>query len=87
MDLWNNKQGRQIALDYPDATDLEIEQRVAQAVNSGEMLVLGVDGKLHWSNEVNWGDSHGVAAVAVPDTGREFHEFVAWVRVPGSGAW
>jgi hypothetical protein len=31
-------------LDYPDATDEEIEMRVATAVLNGEMLVVGPEG-------------------------------------------
>lgn len=52
MDLYNNEIGRRIAVAHPDATFPELAQLVRQAVESGELTVVGQDQRLHFSNEI-----------------------------------
>lgn len=51
MDLYNNQVGRDIALANPDASPQELADLVQQSVSSGDMVVIGPDGKsLEWSD-------------------------------------
>lgn len=52
MDLHNNEVGRRIARENPDASPEQLADLVEQAVDNGEMVVIGKDLKLHYSNEV-----------------------------------
>lgn len=60
MDLYNNEQGRRIAAENPDASDEELAGLVRDAISNGEMVVVGRDGNLAWSDEVAFGE-HGRA--------------------------
>ncbi|SMO45749.1 DUF6973 domain-containing protein [Paracoccus laeviglucosivorans] len=55
MDLYNNEVGRRIARENPDADDKQLADKVAEAVRNGEMLVIGSDGNLAWSDQVEYG--------------------------------
>lgn len=57
MDLYNNEVGRRIARDNPDASDSELADKVAEAVTNGEMVVIGADGNLTWSDQVGVGQT------------------------------
>jgi hypothetical protein len=52
MDLYNNQVGRQIAIDNPEANDVEIADLVRQASDNGELIVIDQSSKLAWSNQV-----------------------------------
>ncbi|MEQ8973394.1 MAG: hypothetical protein RIE73_23695 [Coleofasciculus sp. C1-SOL-03] len=52
MDLYNNEVGRQIAIDNPEANDVEIADLVRQASDNGELIVIDQSSKLAWSNQV-----------------------------------
>ncbi|MFF5262977.1 DUF6973 domain-containing protein [Actinomadura viridis] len=52
MDLYNNEVGRRIALQHPDATNEELAKYIRQAVDGGQMVVIGKDGQLGWSDQV-----------------------------------
>lgn len=52
MDLYNNEVGRRIANENPFVTGDELAQKIQDAVEEGEMLVIGPEGKLYWSDEV-----------------------------------
>ncbi|MEZ5585268.1 MAG: hypothetical protein R3F37_23205 [Candidatus Competibacteraceae bacterium] len=67
MDLYNNKLGRRIAEDNPNASDEELAQLVYEAVQNGEAIVIDANGELAWSDQVPvW--NHGQADDA-PDPG------------------
>ncbi|MBL8951893.1 MAG: hypothetical protein JNK82_14010 [Myxococcaceae bacterium] len=52
MDLHNNEVGRRIARENPDASPEEMADLIQKAVENGEMVVIGQDLKLHYSNEI-----------------------------------
>lgn len=52
MDLYNNEVGRRLAAANPDADEDELADLVQQAVEDGEVLVIGPDGNLAWSDQV-----------------------------------
>ena len=52
MDLYNNEVGRRIARENPYASDEELADLVQRAVENGEMVVIGKDLKLHYSDTV-----------------------------------
>lgn len=60
MDLYNNEVGRKIAVANPDASEEELAVLIRKAVDNGEMVVVGADGKLAWSDKVAVGQ-HGIA--------------------------
>ncbi|WP_277207921.1 DUF6973 domain-containing protein [Isoptericola croceus] len=65
MDLYNNEVGRQIADANPGASRQELADLVEQAVHDGEMVVVGPDGSLVYSDQIAWhetGDADGPAA-------------------------
>ncbi|UYM07187.1 DUF6973 domain-containing protein [Solicola gregarius] len=55
MDLYNNGVGRRIASENPDASDEEIANLIEEAVRNGDMVVIGPDGHLVWSNTIEEG--------------------------------
>lgn len=57
MDLHNNEVGRRIALKNPDASPEELRALVEQAVRDGEMVVVGRDDRLYYSDQVDLGDT------------------------------
>ncbi|MDQ3306759.1 MAG: hypothetical protein M3499_00095 [Actinomycetota bacterium] len=65
MDLYNNEVGRRLAETNPDASEDEIADLIEQAVLDGDMVVVGPDGNLVWSNTIpegsptGEGDQHG----------------------------
>lgn len=59
MDLYNNEVGRGIAEENPDASDEEIADLIEQAVRDGDMVVVGPDGNLVWSNTIEEGGDTG----------------------------
>ncbi|NUT03391.1 MAG: hypothetical protein HOV76_07915 [Hamadaea sp.] len=52
MDLYNNEAGRTIALEHPDATPDQLADLVQQSVRDGQMVVVGPDKKLDFSDTV-----------------------------------
>ncbi|MCA1672226.1 MAG: hypothetical protein LC799_08505, partial [Actinobacteria bacterium] len=62
MDLHNNEVGRRIALENPDASEEELRGLVEQAVRDGEMVVIGTDGRLDHSDQVDLGDTRPTSA-------------------------
>ncbi|CAN5283818.1 hypothetical protein BH10PSE15_BH10PSE15_14610 [soil metagenome] len=64
MDLYNNEVGRKIAAANSSATRPQLADKVLEALNRGELVVVDKDGRLAWSNTVARGD-HGVAPVSV----------------------
>lgn len=65
MDLYNNEVGRQIAEANPGASREELADLVAQSVDDGEMVVVGPDGSLVYSDQIEWhetGDPDGPPA-------------------------
>ena len=60
MDLYNNQIGRQIALDNPNASSEELGDLVMQALNEGDLVVVGRNGHLAWSDDVARND-HGMS--------------------------
>ncbi|GAA3959385.1 hypothetical protein GCM10023085_47270 [Actinomadura viridis] len=57
MDLYNNEVGRRIALQHPDATNEELAKYIRQAVDGGQMVVIGKDGQLGWSDRTPQGQT------------------------------
>lgn len=70
MDLYNNEVGRRIAMENPNASPEELANKVQQAVNSGEMVVVRPDGQgLEWSDRIasaDTGDSSKSPPIDVP---------------------
>ena len=62
MDLYNNEVGHNIATANPKATRAQLADKVLEALNRGDLVVVDKDGRLAWSNTVARGD-HGVAPV------------------------
>lgn len=62
MDLYNNAVGRRIAEEHPDASDEEVADLIEQAVRDGDMVVVGPDGNLVWSNTIQEGGETGDGA-------------------------
>jgi hypothetical protein len=60
MDLYNNEVGRLIGAENPTASPREIADLVEQALNNGELIVIGANGELAWSDQVAYGE-HGTA--------------------------
>ncbi|CAG7844074.1 hypothetical protein USB125703_00296 [Pseudoclavibacter triregionum] len=52
MDLYNNEVGRAIAAAHPNASREELRGLVEQAARNGELIVVGPDGNLAWSDQV-----------------------------------
>lgn len=57
MDLHNNEVGRAIAAAHPDASREELMALVEQAARNGELIVVGPDGNLAWSDQVEPGQT------------------------------
>lgn len=57
MDLYNNEVGRRIALQHPDASNEELAKYIRQAVEGGQMVVIGKDGQLAWSDRIPEGQT------------------------------
>ncbi|MGY2125615.1 DUF6973 domain-containing protein [Nocardia gipuzkoensis] len=57
MDLHNNEVGRRIQADHPNASPTELKELVKKAVESGQLVVVGPDGQLKYSNQVPFGDT------------------------------
>ena len=57
MDLYNNELGRRIAVDNPGASDAELSSLVADAVNSGEAVVINDRNELVYSDQVAVGNT------------------------------
>ncbi len=78
MDLYNNQVGRQIAELHPDASYDELADLIEDAVYRGELLVVGSDGLLHWSDSVPIdGKKYDVVRVPAPGV-RQQDEFTDW---------
>ena len=52
MDLYNNEVGRRIARENPNASREELGNLVQRAIENGEMMVIGNDLRLHYSDEL-----------------------------------
>ena len=57
MDLYNNELGRRIAVDNPGASDAELSSLVADAVSSGEAVVINDRNELVYSDQVAVGNT------------------------------
>ena len=79
MDLYNNEVGRRIAVDNPEATDAELSELVAEAVNNGETVVIDGNNDLAYSDQVAVG-STGVADDPPAAGGKQVPAF-------DSGSW
>ncbi|TLF78360.1 WXG100 family type VII secretion target [Nocardia cyriacigeorgica] len=55
MDLYNNEVGRTIALQNPDADSDELREKVRQAVDSGNTVIIDQNKNLNWTNQVQNG--------------------------------
>ena len=55
MDLYNNELGRRIATEHPDASPSELADLVERAVKDGDAVVIGADGNLAFSDQVELG--------------------------------
>ena len=66
MDLYNNEVGRHIALENPDAGPEELAGLVEHAVRDGQMVVIGQDGVLAYSDQVPIGQSGTAPDVPQP---------------------
>ncbi|WP_375404389.1 DUF6973 domain-containing protein [uncultured Sphingomonas sp.] len=60
MDLYNNEVGRRVATENPRATPEQLADLVKQALDAGELVVIGRNGHLNWSDAVANG-RHGVS--------------------------
>lgn len=60
MDLYNNAVGISIARENPNASQAELATLVKDAIRNGEMVVVGRNGQLEWSDRVQVGQ-HGLA--------------------------
>jgi hypothetical protein len=60
MDLYNNEVGRRIAVENSNASHEELANLIAKAVRDGQMVVVGPDGNLAWSNTVPEGETGDV---------------------------
>ena len=58
MDLYNHEVGRRIAVENPGASDAQLQDLIADAMDRGDLLVVNSDGDLAWSNQVAYGE-HG----------------------------
>ncbi len=52
MDLYNNEVGLRIATDNPDAEPDELADRVREALEQGDLVVVDRDNDLAWSDQV-----------------------------------
>lgn len=57
MDLHNNEVGRRIQAEHPNASPTELKELVKKAVENGQLVVVGPDGQLKYSNQVPFGDT------------------------------
>lgn len=58
MDLFNNETGRALSLETPlHRDDEELQDKIAAAIDAGVLVVVGVDGRLRWSDEVEMGET------------------------------
>ncbi|MET9026998.1 hypothetical protein ABZW96_15480 [Nocardia sp. NPDC004168] len=57
MDLYNNEQGRKIAVDHPDASPEELQRLVRQRIDAGQAIVIDNRQQIEWSNRVPIGDT------------------------------
>lgn len=64
MDLYNNEVGRRIAVENPSASRAELADKVLEALNNGELVVVDRNGRLAWSDDVARGQ-HGVSPLTV----------------------
>ncbi|WP_338664473.1 LysM peptidoglycan-binding domain-containing protein [Pararoseomonas sp. SCSIO 73927] len=74
MDLYNNGVGIRIAEENPDASEEELAGLIQEAIGRGEMVVIGPDHELAWSDGVpvgghNLADDPGVPGVRTVPNG------------------
>lgn len=74
MDLYNNEVGRRIAEENPYATQEEVADLIEDAVNNGQLLVIGQGGELYWSNEIPIEDAGGLGVHDAPLPGEDPHD-------------
>lgn len=66
MDLWNNEVGRKIAKDNPSANEKELANKVKEAVDGGQLMVINQSSNLAYSDTVKlW--EHGFTGEATAD--------------------
>lgn len=75
MDLYNNKLGREIALDNPDASPEQLRTKISEAIQDGHAVVLKTpDGQsqpqIAWSNQVAVGKTDVQSGVGLPLPGK-----------------
>lgn len=66
MDLHNNRVGIQIVRDNPDASGEEIAQKIKEAVENGDTVVVNKESKLAWSNDVKPGETGETSSDTLP---------------------
>lgn len=57
MDLHNNGVGIQVVRDNPNASDEEIAEKIKEAVENGDTVVVNKQGNLEWSDRVPRGET------------------------------
>lgn len=68
MDLYNDYYGLELYLRYPNATGQQLQEILIAALEQGDLIVIGQDGKLAWSDSLSYGQ-HGYALPDVVTTG------------------
>lgn len=71
MDLYNNEVGRRIAAENKFLDDEDLAQKVEEAIENGEMLVIGPGGRLYWSDEVTQDEAGQLPAHTNPSPGHK----------------
>jgi hypothetical protein len=66
MDLYNNRLGRQIAVDNPHASPEELQLLIREKIDSRQAIVINHDKQIEWSNRVKVGDTISPDPAAVP---------------------
>jgi hypothetical protein len=66
MDLFNNEQGRAIAVANPNATPEQLAGLIKDAVNQGRTVVIGPDGELEYSDQIKPEDTGKPRNVTLP---------------------
>ncbi|MEP7764710.1 hypothetical protein [Sanguibacter sp. 25GB23B1] len=69
MDLYNNEVGRRIAAENKFLDEEDLAQKVEDAIENGEMLVIGPGGRLYWSDEVTQDEAGQLPAHVDPAPG------------------
>jgi hypothetical protein len=66
MDLYNNKLGRDIATEHPNASPEELQNLIKEKIDAGGAIVLDPSGGIEWSNKVTVQENGHPARVDIP---------------------